>query len=123
MSIRAMKVWNYNEFIAGLPELLARGVAQCDVLTGTATNALTAFITGQPLAQAPGTQTDFSQTIDLGGIQARYVKLDKLTNFPGGDLRFVGLSEVQFVRDVDVRRSQLPLGTTTYYFRKAFPFD
>ncbi|HKX61968.1 MAG TPA: lamin tail domain-containing protein, partial [Verrucomicrobiae bacterium] len=121
-SIRSMKIWNYNEFLPGRPELLGRGVAQCDVLTGTATNALTSLITGQALAMAPGTQTDFSQTIDLGGVQTRYVKLDKLTNFPGGDLRFVGLSEVQFLRDVDVRRSQLPLGVTTYYFRKNFSF-
>jgi hypothetical protein len=26
-------------------------------------------------------------------FQARFVKLDRLTNFPGGDLRFVGLSD------------------------------
>jgi hypothetical protein len=50
------------------------------------------------------------------------VRLDKLTNFPGGDFRFVGLSEVQIFRDADLNRTELPLGAVTYYFRKAFNF-
>ncbi len=120
--VRSMKVWNYNEFLTGRPDLLARGVSRGDVLVGEATNALGVFVAGQTFNLAPGTATDFSQTIDLGGTATRYVKLDKLTNFPGGDLRLVGLSEVQFFRDVEHRRTQLPLGASTYYFRKTFLF-
>ncbi len=120
--LRWMKVWNYNEDLPGRPELLARGVASGDILVGITNGVLTNFITGQAFNKAPGTQTDFSQIIEMGGINSRYVKLDKLTNFPGGDLRFVGLSEVQFFRDADLLRTQLPLGTATYYFRKTFNF-
>jgi len=120
--LRWLKVWNYNEDLPGRPELLARGVASGDILVGTTSGVLTNLVTGQTFNKGPGTQTDFSQTIDLGGVNARYVKLDKLTNFPGGDLRFVGLSEVQIFRDPDLQRTGLPLGPVTYYFRKAFNF-
>ena len=120
--VRSMKVWNYNEDLPGQPQLLARGVAQADVLVGITNNVFTTNIAGLTLNKAPGTQTDFSQSIALDGVPARYVKLDKLTNFPGGDNRFVGLSEVQFFRDVDVRRTQAPLGPITYYFRKTFQY-
>lgn len=120
--VRSMKVWNYNEFLPGRPELLARGVSKADVLIGTASDALSTFIPSQQFNLAPGTQTDFSQTIDLGNVTARYVKIEKLTNFPGGDNNFVGLSEVQFFRDADLRRTEAPLGPVTYYFRKTFNF-
>ncbi|MDB6034265.1 MAG: hypothetical protein JWM16_4603 [Verrucomicrobiales bacterium] len=120
--IRSMKVWNYNEGLPGRPELLARGTASGDILAGTATNLLNMVIPNQQFNQAPGTQTDFSQEVDLGSIQGRYVKLDKLTNFPGGDFRFVGLSEVQFCRDPALKRTELPLGPVTHYFRKTFNF-
>ncbi len=122
LPVRSMKVWNYNEFLAGRPELSARGVSRADVLVGNATNALAPLISGQTFNRAPGIETDFSQTIDLGGVATRYVKLDKLTNFPGGDLRLVGLSEVRFFRDNDLRRTGLPSGAVTYYFRKTFNF-
>ena len=121
-AVRSMKVWNYNEFLPGRPDLLARGTSRADVLAGSATNALSMLFPGQMFTQAPGTQTDFSQTVDLGNINARYVKFERLTNFPGGDNNFVGLSEVQFFRDADLRRTELPLGTVTYYFRKNFQF-
>jgi hypothetical protein len=120
--VRSMKVWNYNEYLPGQPGLLARGVSRADVLVGATVGLLTNFVTGQSFNQAPGTATDFSQTIDLGGLAARYVRLQKLTNFPGGDNRFVGLSEVQFFRDVDLRRTELAFGPVTYYFRRTFNF-
>ena len=120
--LRWMKVWNYNEDLPGRPELLARGVASADILTGVSTGALSSFRTGQSFNKAPGTVSDFSQLIDLGGVNARFVRLDKLTNFPGGDFRLVGLSEVQFFREADLKRTALPLGSTTYYFRKTFLF-
>ncbi len=120
--LRWMKVWNYNELIPGGPEFLSRGVSRADILSGVLTGALSMLIAGQPFAKAPGTQTDFSELIPMGGTTARFVRLEKLTNFPGADNRFVGLSEVQFFRDVDLRRTQVPIGATTYYFRKRFDF-
>jgi hypothetical protein len=120
--LRRMKVWNYNEYLTGRPELLARGVSRADVLSGVASGSFSSLITGQSFDKAPGTQTDFSQLIDLGGVNARYVRLEKLTNFPGGDNNFVGLSEVQFFRDASINRTGVPLGPVTYYFRKAFNF-
>jgi hypothetical protein len=120
--LRWMKVWNYNETLPGQPQLLSRGVSRADILSGTSTGALSMLIAGQTFAKAPGTQTDFSELIPMGGTTARFVRLEKLTNFPGGDNRFVGLSEVQFFRDADLRRTQVPIGATTYYFRKRFNF-
>ena len=120
--VRWLRVWNYNESLPNRPELLARGVASGDILIGVTNGVFSSLVTGQIFNKAPGSQTDFSQIIDLGGVPARYVKLDKLTNFPGGDFRFVGLSEVQFFRDADLKRTELPLGPVTYYFRKSFNF-
>ena len=116
--IRSMKVWNYNEV-----NLTARGVALADILLAGTNGTFAPFITGQALARAPGTPTDFSELLDFGGVEARYIRLETLTNFPGGDNRFVGLSEVQFFRDVDLRRTQVPLGAVTYYFRKGFTYN
>lgn len=120
--LRWLKVWNYNEDVPGRPELLSRGTASGDILVAVTNGLFSTFTTNQLFTKAPGTQTDFSQLIDLGGIAARYVRLDKLTNFPGGDFRFVGLSEVQFFRDPDLKRTELPPGPLTYYFRKTFNF-
>ncbi|HXJ75636.1 MAG TPA: hypothetical protein VNM37_22460, partial [Candidatus Dormibacteraeota bacterium] len=122
LPLRSLKVWNYNEDLPGRPELLARGIATGNILVGADPGALNTLVVGQTFNKAPGTFTDFSQLIDLGGIQTRYVRLDQLTNFPGGDLNFVGLSEVQFFRDPDLTRTALPLGPVTYYFRKTFDF-
>jgi hypothetical protein len=65
--LRWLKVWNYNEDLPNRPELLARGVASADILVGVSTGMLAAHITSQLFNKAPGTQTDFSQVIDLGG--------------------------------------------------------
>ncbi len=116
-NLRSMKVWNYNE--VNLP---TRGVALADVLTAGTNAVFGPFLMGQAFAQAPGTATDFSQSFDFGGTTARYIRMEKLTNFPGGDNRFVGLSEVQFFHDVELRRTQVPIGALTYYFRKSFQF-
>jgi len=120
--LRWMKVWNYNEIIPGGPDFRSRGVSRADILSGMSTGALSMVVTGQAFAKAPGTQTDFSELIPMNGTTARFVRLEKLTNFPGADNRFVGLSEVQFFRDADLRRTQVPIGATTYYFRKRFNF-
>ncbi|MEX2187890.1 MAG: lamin tail domain-containing protein [Pirellulales bacterium] len=118
-----MKVWNYNEFLAGRPELLSRGVSSADILIAGADQVFSVLIANQAFAKAPGDQvTEFAQTIDMGGVQARYVKFDIHGNH-GGDNNFVGLSEVQFVGSPVRFNTNVPLGANTYYFRKEFAFS
>jgi hypothetical protein len=107
-----MKIWNYNEYRPDLPErleeLLGRGVKEMDILIAGEDGVFTTLLSGYELERAPeaGDTLDFSDTIDFGGIQARYVKLDILSNHNGRDFtdpfgddglqNFAGLSEVQF---------------------------
>ncbi|HUR45469.1 MAG TPA: lamin tail domain-containing protein, partial [Candidatus Saccharimonadales bacterium] len=122
LPLRFMKLWNYNEDVPNRPELLSRGAASGDILIAGNDGIFSTLVPNQLFNKGSGTQTDFSQVIDFAGVSARYIKLDKLTNFPGGDFRFVGLSEVQFFRDPDLNRTEIPLGASTYYFRKTFNF-
>jgi hypothetical protein len=96
VSLASVKVWNYNETLAGRPELLGRGVGTADILVAGEDLAFTTLISQQAFDKAPGLDNvDFGQVINLSGAQARYVKFDVLSN-QGGDNNFVGLSEVQF---------------------------
>ena len=93
-SLTHLKVWNYNETTAGR-DLPARGVATADLLVAGDDKVFTNVLAAQSFTKAPGSvATNFGQTISLGGLQARYVKIDVLSNY--GDPDFVGLSEVQF---------------------------
>jgi hypothetical protein len=122
-TIDHMKVWNYNEFVNNRPELLSRGVSSASILVAGEDQVFSVHIANQAFNKAPGNATtDFGQTINLGGVQARYVKFDINGNFPGGDNNFVGLSEVQFFAPADRILTTLPLGATTYYFRNEFTF-
>jgi hypothetical protein len=110
--IDRMKIWNYNEYRPDLPdrleELLGRGVKETDILIAGEDGVFTTLLSGHELERAPegGDTLDFSETIDFGGVKARYVKLDILSNHNGRDFtdplgddflqNFVGLSEVQF---------------------------
>jgi hypothetical protein len=110
--IDRMKIWNYNEYRPDLPdrleELLGRGVKETDILIAGEDGVFTPLLEGYELERAPegGDTMDFSETIDFGGVTARYVKLDILSNYNGRDFtdpfgddllqNFVGLSEVQF---------------------------
>jgi hypothetical protein len=93
-SVASMQVWNYNE--NSPPNLTARGIAAADILVAAEDSVFVPLITGQAFNQAPGTATDFSQTIPLGDIEIRYVQLANMTHFPGADNAFFGLSEVRF---------------------------
>lgn len=95
--IATMKIWNYNETVPGREdELLGRGVAMTDVLVAGEDQVFFPLYTFLEIDRANGDSTvDFSQSFDMGGVMARYVKLDILSNH-GGDNNFVGLSEVQF---------------------------
>ncbi|MCA9184126.1 MAG: LamG-like jellyroll fold domain-containing protein [Pirellulaceae bacterium] len=115
-NIDRMKIWNYNEYRPDLPdrleELLGRGVKQTDILVAGEDGVFTTLFQGLELARAPegGDGLDFSETIDFGGVKARYVKLDILSNYNGRDFtdpfgddglaNFAGLSEVQFFATV-----------------------
>lgn len=95
--ITTMKIWNYNEFVAGREdELLGRGVRLANVLVAGEDLVFETLYDGLEIDRANGDATvDFSQAFDMLGVTARYVKLDILANH-GGDNNFVGLSEVQF---------------------------
>lgn len=103
-----MKVWNYNETAAGREdELLGRGVALANLLIAGEDLVFQTLYEFLELDRASGDATvDFSQSIDMQGRSARYVKLEILANHNGaifGDevgpdafQNFAGLSEVQF---------------------------
>ena len=55
---------------------LDRGIALADILIAGEDGQFTTWIEDQSFDKAPGTQTDFSQWIDLGDVEARYVKID-----------------------------------------------
>lgn len=94
-SVSSMKVWNYNETLAGRPELLGRGVGVADILIAGEDLVFAPLISGHVFTVAPGLDNvDFGEVVDLNA-DARYVKLDIGGNL-GGDASFVGLSEVQF---------------------------
>jgi hypothetical protein len=110
--IGRMKIWNYNEYRPDLPdrlqELLGRGVKETNILIAGEDGVFTTLLSEYELERAPegGDTMDFSETIDFGGVRARYVKLDILSNHNGRDFtdptgddglqNFAGLSEVQF---------------------------
>ena len=85
-----MDVWNYNE--SGYTH---RGVGTMDVSHSTDGVTYTTLVAGQPVFRAPGIPGPWgrSASINLGGVQARYVKLDNFTTH--GD-SLVGLNEVEF---------------------------
>jgi hypothetical protein len=94
-TLNKLKVWNYNEQASGANILTRRGVASADILVAGEDQAFTTAKAAQAFTRAPGVFTNFFDLIDMGGVQARYVRINVLTNF-GGDNR-VGLSEVQFI--------------------------
>jgi hypothetical protein len=92
-AVNSLRVWNYNEGLAGRPDLLQRGVSSANIDLGLTTSSYVTQIAGQTFNQAPGTNTDFSQVISLPGTLARFIRLDILGNY--GDAQFTGLSEIQ----------------------------
>ncbi|MFT5528045.1 MAG: hypothetical protein ACI9HK_006033, partial [Pirellulaceae bacterium] len=115
--------WNYNEWLPGRADLLGRGISNADILIAGEDQVFSTFEANRAFSIAPGTNTDFSETIDFSGMSARYVKLDIHDNFPTGDNNFVGLSEVRFFENASSLGEQLANGATTYYFRKEFDFQ
>ena len=137
-SLDRMKLWNYNEYRPDLPtrvaELLGRGVARANISLAGANQSFDIFRANHTFAGVTPatTNTDFSETIDFGGVHARYIRIDVLSNHNGKDFtnplsndnlsNFAGLSEVQFFGVANPNVTQTPLGPTTHYFRKEFAF-
>ncbi len=94
-NIDTMRIWNYNEWsgVAGL--LTARGIHTTDVLYSADGTNYT-LLNNITLNQAPGSDTvDFSQVVPLN-LEAEFIRFHNITDFPGADTGFVGLSEIQF---------------------------
>lgn len=99
-TLEAMRVWNYNELQSGANILTRRGIQRADILTAGEDLVFTTNLSNVLLNQGTGTFTNsFAQVISLGGIQARYVRINALTNYSGvvGQVdTSAGLSKVQF---------------------------
>jgi hypothetical protein len=91
--VSSLRVWNYNEFLAGRPDLLLRGVQIANIDLGMTPDSYTTVVANQIFNQAPGTFSDFSQVIGIPMTAARFVRIDIQANY--GDPQFTGLSEVQ----------------------------
>ena len=102
-SIDLVKIWNYNEMLAGSTrrDLLNRGVTQLEILTsmnGVDFDSLGVF----SLGLGPGlADVDFSNQFDLNVWNVQYVRFDILGNYSGAQFpgagSYTGLSEVQFL--------------------------
>jgi hypothetical protein len=90
-----MEIWNYNANINGDSAYVGRGVDTFAIYTSLDGVAYTLLST-ESLSQAPGTASVAGEMIALGGVDARYVQLDLLTNHGGYLGDYYGLSEVQF---------------------------
>ncbi|MEX2213283.1 MAG: discoidin domain-containing protein [Phycisphaeraceae bacterium] len=86
-----VQIWNYNE--GG--QNRARGIDQLTILASEDGINFTVIGTTNLFAAPGAANRDFHQTFNLGGVLARFIRFDDLTNH-GGDNGFVGLSEVRF---------------------------
>lgn len=107
-AVNSIRVWNYNEFIPDRPDLLQRGVLSANIDVGLTPSTYTTLIPNQAFALAPGTNTDFSEVINLSGTVTRFIRLDILSNH--GDPTYTGLSEIQI--DGTLVAGPLPLPAT-----------
>ena len=109
--IDSVKIWNYNELCCDRDdELLGRGVKEFDILIAGEDGEFALLLDELELDRAQGeTDVDFSESIDLFGVPARFIKFDIRSNHNGlnfdvggddGLANFAGLSEVQFFEKV-----------------------
>jgi hypothetical protein len=89
--VTTMRVWNYNE----VGNFTSRGIHTADIYVSNDGASYT-YLESVMLNKAPGTTTsDFSQFVTLD-TDTQYIRFTNITDFPGADNTFVGLSAVQF---------------------------
>lgn len=95
-TISSIHVWNYNEATGG--NLTERGVNAVTVQYGITVPLASSVpgITNFAQAPEPVTNTYAGEVFNVTPFNARYIRFDIDSNFPGGDNFFYGLSEVQF---------------------------
>jgi hypothetical protein len=104
-AVDAMVVYNYNE----PGGWLARGVREADVSYST-DNATWSSLGTVTFARATGDGSNPGQLLPLGGVQARYVKIDVSSNY--GDGSYTGLNEVEMYA-TPLERMPLPVQSVT----------
>ena len=94
-NVSQIGIYNYNENDSQ-GNVTGRGVSHFELFTST--DGIN-FTDGGAvsLAQAPGTNTDFVQTLSVQD-QVQYVEFANLVAFPSDDNGFIGLSSVQLRR-------------------------
>ncbi len=107
-ALDALVLYNYNEPGA----FTNRGVQQAEILISFDESFSDARSLGVfTFNKAPGNASNPGQTALLGGLVARYVRLDILSNYNGAryhdgvygaDYGFVGLNEVQFLGTLSI---------------------
>lgn len=89
-TVNTMAVWNYN-----LSGLLTRGVKTFSVDYSMDNATWTTVVSNVQLPEGNGTAAlATGATIDMGGVDAQYVRIDIAANW--GSSSYSGLSEVQF---------------------------
>lgn len=121
-SVDQLRVWNYNES-ANAVCCLDRGVRTADIYVAGADGiyGATPAVTGATFSRAPGTFTDFSETVSLGGANARYVLLTNIANH--GDASFTGLSEAKVTGTGVAGKFPLPATVKSASSQLGAPFD
>ncbi|MHC4172860.1 MAG: discoidin domain-containing protein, partial [Planctomycetota bacterium] len=91
--LHQMWVWNYNQTIESI---LGFGFRDVTIEYSTNGTDYTTLGTTVEFAQAPGAAGYAHDTVDFGGLGAKYVRLTATSNW-GGILPQYGLSEVRFL--------------------------
>ena len=100
-TLDAMKVWNYNGHASSSPTSATAtnlGVQLANVSYSQDGIVFTTNLANQTFNPAPGTFGAFAQNIPMGGVTARYVRIDVITNWATANAQ-VGLSKVRFIDD------------------------
>ncbi|OHB69988.1 MAG: hypothetical protein A2V70_05760 [Planctomycetes bacterium RBG_13_63_9] len=101
-----MVLYNYNEWHASV-DLLTRGVNEVDIYT-SGDGVTFDWLSTESFAKGTGDANNPGQSVLLGGLEARYIKLDILSNH-GDTNQFAGLNEVDFYGRVVPEPSTLSL--------------
>ncbi|MFT5526977.1 MAG: Ca2+-binding RTX toxin-like protein, partial [Pirellulaceae bacterium] len=103
--LERIHLWNYNEDLPNRPELLGRGVNEVEVFVSPAVGQPFVSLGTVNVAQADGSLSYTGEEFDVRLFpqtdRVELIRFDIVSNH-GGDLSFVGLSEIQFFGDLIV---------------------